>query len=121
MLDQAEVAHHLAPKARVEKMKNGVLDAADVLVDGKPVIDLRRIEGSLVVVGVAVAVEIPGRIHECVHCVGLATRWPAAFRAKSYSQIPASTPAANRPLLSISRLGEESPVDRYQARLRSHP
>ena len=38
--DQAEVAHHLGEEARVDQVQDGVLDAADVLVDGEPVSDL---------------------------------------------------------------------------------
>jgi hypothetical protein len=32
--DEAQVAHHLGPEARVQQVQDGVLDAADVLVDG---------------------------------------------------------------------------------------
>ena len=47
--DQADVAHHLGEEARVDQVQNGVLDAADVLIDRKPVGDLLRIERRLVV------------------------------------------------------------------------
>ena len=40
-LHQPQVAHHLGPEARVEQVQDGVLDAADVLVDGHPVIGAR--------------------------------------------------------------------------------
>jgi hypothetical protein len=43
-LDQPDIAHHLGEEARVDQVQNGVLHAADVLVDREPVGDLRRIE-----------------------------------------------------------------------------
>ena len=36
--NQPQVAHHLGPEARVDQVQNGVLHAADVLVDGEPVL-----------------------------------------------------------------------------------
>src|SRR5713226_7225914 len=60
-------------------MQNGVGDSANVLVDGKPVVNFRRIEWRVGVVRIAVAVEIPGRIDEGVHGVGFSSRGAAAF------------------------------------------
>ena len=77
--DEAYVAHELAPEARVDKVQNRVLDAADVLIDGKPVLRGLRIEGSVVVVRVGVAVEIPGGIDEGVHGIGFTACGPAAL------------------------------------------
>ena len=37
-LEQALVAHHALEEARVEQVQDGVLDAADVLVDRHPVV-----------------------------------------------------------------------------------
>src|SRR5258708_29239413 len=82
MPDQAEVAHDLAPKARIEQVKDGVLDAADVLIDWKPVGNLGGIVGSFIVVRVAVTIEIPGRVDEGVHGIGFAARETATFRAR---------------------------------------
>ena len=81
VLDEAEVAHDFAAEARVEQVQNGVSDAADILVDGKPVGDFRGIERRFAIVRVAVAIEIPGGIDEGVHRVGFAARGAAAFRA----------------------------------------
>ena len=50
------------------------VDAADVLVDRKPLGDLRGIERRASIVRIAVAIEIPGRIDERVHGVALAPR-----------------------------------------------
>ena len=60
VLDEADIAHHLGEEARVDQVQDGVLDAADVLIDLEPVGDLRGVEGLRGVVRVAVAVEIPG-------------------------------------------------------------
>ena len=74
-LHQAEVAHHLGPEARVQQVQDRVLDAADVLVHRHPV--LRALgHHRLVVLRVAVAHEVPRRIDEGVHRVGLAARAP---------------------------------------------
>ena len=62
-------------------MQNGVFNACDVLVDGKPVIGDLRIEGGAVIVRVGVAVEIPGGIDKGVHGVGLAACRTATVRA----------------------------------------
>ena len=62
-------------------MQNGVLNAADVLVDLEPVTDLGRIERQGIVVRVAVAIEVPGGIDEGVHGIGFAPRRASALRA----------------------------------------
>ena len=54
-----EIAHHLAPKPRIEQVQNGVRNSADVLIDRKPVGDFCRIVRRFVVVRIGVAVEIP--------------------------------------------------------------
>ncbi len=40
VLDKPQIAHHLGPEARVDQVQDGVLHAADVLIDGEPVGDL---------------------------------------------------------------------------------
>src|SRR2546423_15347905 len=55
-------------------------NAADILIDGKPVGDFLGVVGSFVVVGIAVAIEIPGGIDKGVHGIGLAARGSSAFR-----------------------------------------
>ncbi len=68
-------------------MQNGVLHAADVLIDLEPVSDLRRIERHAIVVRVAVTIEIPGRIDEGVHGVGLAARRAGAARTLDVHEV----------------------------------
>ena len=80
-VDEAEVAHHLGPEARVDEVQDGVLDPADVQVDRKPVLHGVRVERAVVLAGREVAVEVPGRVHEGVHRVRLAPRLAAAPRA----------------------------------------
>src|SRR5216684_5135980 len=84
---KANFAHDFAPEAGIEQVQDGVGDAADVLVDRKPVGNFRRIERSFVVVRVAVAVEVPRRINERVHGVGLAARGTTALRASGVHKI----------------------------------
>ena len=54
------------------------------------------IEGSLVVVRVGVAIEVPGRIDERIHGVGLAPRRPAALRTRRVHEIRHAARAAIR-------------------------
>src|SRR2546426_5728082 len=74
--NHSQVAHHLAPEPRIQQVQYGVRDTPDVLVNRKPVANLRRIVRRLVVVRVAVAAEIPRRIHQGGHRIRLATRAP---------------------------------------------
>ena len=80
-VDEAEVAHHLRPEARVDEVEDGVLDAAHVEVDREPVRHRRGVEGPVVLRGREVAVEVPGRVDEGVHGVGLAPGRAPALRA----------------------------------------
>ena len=75
----AEFVDDPRPKARIEQVQNRVLDAADVLIDGEPVLN-PRIEHRPVVVAARKPQEVPGRIHEGVHGVGFAPRRAAAAR-----------------------------------------
>src|SRR5882724_13595918 len=58
-VNQAEVAHELCPEARVDQMHYCMRIATDVLVHGSPLFDDLRIKRSIVIVGIAVAKEVP--------------------------------------------------------------
>ena len=68
-------------EAGVEQVEDGVLDAADVLVDRHPVAGGRRVERDVRAERVAEAEEVPRRVDERVHRVGLALGRPAVDRA----------------------------------------
>ena len=70
--DQARVVQHLHEKARVQQVQDRVLDAARVLIHGHPVVHQLRVERLRLVVRAGVAQEVPGRVDEGVHGVGLA-------------------------------------------------
>ena len=70
---QLQVAHDFGPEARIQQVQDGMLDAADVLVHGHPVGGALADHG-VIQRGVAIAHEVPGRVHEGVHGVGLAPR-----------------------------------------------
>ena len=70
----------------VHQVQDSVLYSADVLVDVHPVIDLCRIECCLVVFGVAVSEEVPGRIKECIHGIDLSLGFASALRAAAFSE-----------------------------------
>src|ERR1700691_5613994 len=50
--DEAHIAHELAPEARVNQVQDGMFDAPDVLVNGKPVLRGLGIERSMIVMRV---------------------------------------------------------------------
>ena len=77
--DQAQIAHHLGPEARIEQVQNGVFNAANVLVHRHPVVGALG-HHLLGVLGVAIAHEVPRRIDKRVHGVGFAARGFAAHR-----------------------------------------
>ena len=88
--DQANVTHHLGPKAGVEQMQYRVLNTANVLVHAAAAglatgvthpISRARAHHLLSVGRVAVAHVIPTRIDKGVHGVGLAPRSSPANRA----------------------------------------
>ncbi len=88
VVDQPEIAHHLGPEARVEQVQDGMLDAADVLVDRHPVVGA-LIDHRRGVIRRAVARVIPGRIDESIHRVGFAPRRLAALRANAVDELGA--------------------------------
>ena len=77
--EETSVPQDFGEEARVEQVKDRVLNATDVLVDRQPLINGLLGKGQLTVLGVAVAQEIPAGTHEGVHGVGLpAGRFAAA-------------------------------------------
>ncbi len=82
--DQALVAHQLVEEARIEQVQDGVLDAADVLVDRQPVVGRLPVQHAAFELRAGVAGEIPGRLDEGVHGVGFALGRLAAFRAAAF-------------------------------------
>ena len=79
-VEMAALAHRAGEEARIEQMQDRVLDAADILVDRQPVIGHRRIGRGGIVGRIGEADEVPRRVDERVHRVGLAPRRPAAMR-----------------------------------------
>ena len=77
--DHPPVVHRLHEEARVEEVPRRVVDPADVLRDRQPVVDDEAVERRLVVVRVDVAEEVPRRVDERVHRVGVALRRAAAL------------------------------------------
>ena len=84
--DHLGVVKGLHEEARIEQVQDRVLDAADVLVDRHPVVNLGLVEGQRLVVGVGVAQEVPRRIDEGIHGVGFATGRLAAARARGVDE-----------------------------------
>ena len=75
--------HGAGEEARIEQMQNRVLDAADVLVDRQPVVGDLAVGRRVLVPRIGEAREVPGRVDEGVHRVGLAPRRPAALAGRS--------------------------------------
>ena len=74
-----------------------MVDPADVVVDRAPVVDQPPVERRRVVVRVDVAEEVPGRVDEGVHRVGLAPAGLAAPRAGRVASTPRCSRAAASP------------------------
>ena len=80
LLDRVQMAgdlHGADEEARIEQVQDRVLDAADILVDRQPAalaVDAGQRRSALLVPRVGEAREIPGRIDERVHRVGVAAR-----------------------------------------------
>ncbi len=64
-----------------------MLDAADVLVNGEPILGDRGVKRAGRVFGVGVAVEVPARIDEGVHGVGLAACGASTFRTGNVDKL----------------------------------
>ena len=79
-IEMAALAHRAGEEARIEQMQDRMLDAADILIDRQPVIGDRRIGRGRSVGRIGEAGEVPRRVDERVHRVGLAPRRPAALR-----------------------------------------
>ena len=79
--DQADVAHQLGEEARIQQVQDGVLDAADVLVEPPAPVGDALVDHGRGVVRAGVAHEVPGRLDEGVHGVGFAPGVAAALRA----------------------------------------
>ena len=78
---QTQVAQCLGKEAAVEQVQNGVLDAANVVIDGHPTVGSLAGEGQLGVVRVGIAQVIPAGAGEGVHGIGLTLGRAAADRA----------------------------------------
>ena len=91
--DQVHVRERLHEAARVHQVQDRVLDAADVLVDRHPHVHGLAVPRRLVIVRVAVAQEVPGRVDERVHRVGLAAGRPPHFGQVVFTQSVAARAA----------------------------
>ena len=78
---QAQVAQRLGKEAAVEQVQDGMLDAADVVIDRHPTVGGFAGEGQLGVVRVGIAQVIPAGAGKGVHGIGLALGRAAADRA----------------------------------------
>src|SRR5579864_3783157 len=69
--NDAKIAHELGPEAGINQMQNGVFDAADVLINGKPIVNGFGIERPVLEMSTGVAIEVPGRIYKGVNGIRL--------------------------------------------------
>ena len=71
-VDHPHVVQHLGEEPAVQQVQDRVLDAADVLLGGHPAAHRLLVERAVLVVRRAVAQEVPRRVDERVHRVGVA-------------------------------------------------
>ena len=79
IVDHAFILKDFHEETGIQQVKDGVFDAADVLVDGHPVVCLILCEWFFGIVRIAVTQEIPGRIDEGIHRVGFSRSIRAAL------------------------------------------
>src|SRR5262249_56439569 len=72
--------HGAGEEPAVEKMQDRVLDAADVLIDRQPMIDCPAVGRGGRDPRIGEAREVPGRVDERVHGIGLAPGRSGALR-----------------------------------------
>ncbi len=75
----AGVAHGAGEEARIEEMQDRVLDAADILIDGQPIMRGVEVDGRRGF-GRGEAHVVPGAVDERIHRVGFARRGATARR-----------------------------------------
>ncbi len=80
-IDHAHVVQNLGEEPAVQQVQDRMLDAAHVQVHRAPAADRLDLERAAGVVRRAVPQEIPRRVHERVHRVGVAPGWTSALRA----------------------------------------
>ena len=85
--DQPHVFQNPCEEARIEKMKDRVLDSADVLVHGHPVVDTLPVQRPFVEIGTGKPVEVPRRLHKGVHRIRFPMRRTAALRAARFDKL----------------------------------
>ena len=100
------VAQHLREEARIEKVQNRMLDAADILIDRRPVVHLVRRKRLVRVMRIGVAHVVPRRADKGVHRVRLAPCGTAAFRACAVHEGFALRQRGNGALLEVHILGQ---------------
>ena len=76
-----QVGQGFGEEAGIHEMEDGVFDSTDVLVNGQPPFDRLPVERRLVAPRISEPQEVPGRVHEGVHGVGLPASRPSALRA----------------------------------------
>ncbi len=116
---QAQVAQCLGKEAAVEQVQNGVLDAADVVIDGHPTVGGLAGEGQLGVVRVGIAHVIPARARKRVHGIGLALGRATADRAGGLVELLALSKGFRRRPGPGSRAASPAADPRARARCRS--
>ena len=86
-IDQSGVLEDFGEETRIKQMQDRVFDAADVLVDRRPVVAFVDVPGRFHVARVGIAEIVPGRADERIHRVGFAAGRFAAFRALAVDKL----------------------------------
>ena len=120
--DHAQVVEHLGEEPRVEQVQDRVLDPARVLADRHPPVDVLAAERAVLVPRRAVPEQVPARVDERVHRVGVARGLAAAAtgrrRASRWDGVRAAIP---RPAGSRRRRAAAPAARRRARRPRRRP
>ena len=87
MLNQSQITNNFREETRIQQVQNRMFHTAHVHIDRAPFPDRLRVEGAFGVTGRNIAQEVPGRIHEGIHSVGIAAGAFTALWAGNYSPI----------------------------------
>ena len=87
VLNQPQITNNFREETRIQQVQNRMFHATHVHIDRAPFPDRLRVERTISVAGRNIAQEVPGRIHEGIHRVGIAAGALTALWAGNYSPV----------------------------------
>ena len=85
-LDQVEITQHFVEEARIQKMQDGMLDATDIEIDGKPIVGI-FVEHRIIGESACESSVVPARFHESIKGIRLTFRRAPRVRVNDIKEI----------------------------------